>query len=134
MKRALSILLLLILAYMAPWSNMKDIQYGNLVFETEYDGLIHVDKLWLYDNGVFKIDMLNLEANGTFHLKADTIFLDYYKFKGNDYRAFKIKSNFVDELTFKSNNWIKGSKNRFMGIITDKLSPTKVKAIFYKKT
>lgn len=101
---------------------MKDTEYGNLIFETEYDGLMHVDKLWLYDNGVFKIDMPDLEANGAFRLKGDTIFLDYFKFKGSHSQAFIIENEFVYELANNSNRWTRSSRDTYMGIYINKLT------------
>jgi len=93
-------------------------KYGNIIFETEYDGLLHVDKLWLYDDGVFKIDMgmWLFIKKGTFRTKGDTIFLDYYKYKGDSYRAFIIEDDHIYQLKKNETGWIKTSEG-YMGII-----------------
>ena len=41
---------------MSSSSDMKKTEYGNLIFLTEYDGLMQTDQLLLYVNGVFNPD------------------------------------------------------------------------------
>jgi len=110
------------LVVMYACSDMKSSEYGNLIFGTEYDGLMHTDKLWLYDNGVFKIDMPNLEANGRYTIREDTIFLDYFKFKGKNYQAFVIENEFIYELTNDGDNWVRSSRDTAMGVYINKLT------------
>lgn len=110
------------LVVMYACSDMKNSEYGNLIFGTEYDGLVHTDRLWLYDNEVFKIDMPNLEANGRYTIREDTIFLDYFKFKGKNYQAFVIENEFIYELTNDGDKWVRSSRDTAMGVYINKLT------------
>jgi hypothetical protein len=110
-------ILLLGIILISNCSDMQDVKYGNLIFETEYDGLTHTDKLWLYDNGIFKIDMFDLAANGKYKISGDTIFLYYFKYKGKSYQAFLIEGNIIDEIERSGMTWLKRDRNTYMSII-----------------
>jgi hypothetical protein len=122
MEFRMTLLFLASLFGLSSCSDMKNTEYGNLIFETEYAGLLHNDKLWLYDNGVFKIDMPDLVANGKFKIKGDTIFLDYYKFTGQHSQAYIINNKVVTELLYDNGNWTNSSRDTDMEIKTNKLT------------
>lgn len=92
---------------------IKDVEYGNQVLYAQDDGIVRLDELILFDNDVFKISIIDLEANGTFKIKGDTIYLDYYLYQGNEFNIFFKSGNLLypineklNQLDSNSNLWI----------------------------
>lgn len=94
---------------------------GHLLFETEFDGLLHTDKLFLYDNGTFRIDMSDFGSCGNYSMKEDTIELEYLNTNSSKYNAFVISNGFVFGLERQNGQWVKLENNAFMPIIKNQL-------------
>ena len=86
-------------------SDIKKVEYSDLIFVAEDDGLTHTDQLKLYANDIFEIHILDLDANGTYTNSEDTIILYYIKYKGDRYQDFIVENNFVYELVKTNNQW-----------------------------
>jgi len=58
--------------------NRENIEYGDEIFFAEFEALLSHDRLSLYANDVFQIQISNNCANGKYNIKADTIILEYF--------------------------------------------------------
>jgi hypothetical protein len=99
---------------------IKDVEYANRVLYAQYDGIVRLDELILYDNDVFKISIIDLEANGTYKIKGDTIYFDYYLYQGNEFNMFFKYGNLLYPINEKLNQL---DSNSYLGIHTNIIWP-----------
>lgn len=112
-----------LLAALNPDYTYSAVSYGDVVFATEYDGLMHTDQLRLYDNGFFKLEMPDVNSNGVYRIKGDTVFLGHFLYDGPYYHGFVSEGGFVRELVRTKSGLVgRSTRDTSMGVYLDELS------------
>jgi hypothetical protein len=87
----------------------ENIEYGKQILFAGYDGITSTDYFWVYDNGIFKIQLSDFKGNGTYEIDGDTLILNYFITNDILPKAYLIESGtkWIDEYEKIKGKWKK---------------------------